>query len=437
MAEASEVGSSAAGEANLAGAFWAAAAPPSSDQRTPHGVARHALAAIDALVSGAKMVSGEHSFLLADLPGHFAKGLDLGYAAPEVARGESFDERALVFTVGVLIFERLTQTHPFGSDPQQQLGRLRKGEMGAAVNQLSSIEEGLRGILIRAMGAYPEDRFTGLEQLTRELRRFVGSSPGGERPARVPLPAPGAGSAAPPPGPLPTVQNVPADQPGAEIIKLRTIDLQPIPSAPTEVSHVHQGRVSAWLRRLAPWLRHMAVPAGCAAIGAALASACFLLFGGSDEASRCPATEEGVAAAATAARTPSATRPAVEAASRPAPAEQVSQRSPTSAPSRSRHPSRRARRRQLVGVGRAVGARLRGCLRRGQTVRAGVFVNPTGRVERALIKGARLTRRAVRCAKRKLMGLQLSLRPTRTSYFEWRLRPRAGRVAAVPTRPRR
>jgi len=430
MAEASEVGSSAAGEANLAGAFWAAAAPPPSDRRTAREVAQHALAAIEALASGAKMVSGEHSFLLADLPGHFAKGLDLGYAAPEIARGESFDERALVFTLGVLIFERLTQTHPFGDGPQQQLIRLRKGEMGASVNKLSSIEAGLRGILIRAMGPYPEDRFTGLEQLTRELRRFVGgSSPSAKRSVQPPPPAPVGGSVAPA-STAPPIQPGPTAQPAAEIIKLRTIDLQPIPTAPTEVSRVRGFKVPAWLRRVA-------APAGYAAAGAALASACFLIFGGPDEAVRAPVSAEAAVAAVehgpspTPPATQAATRPAVRAATPPAGAAPASERP------RPKTMSRRARRRQLVGVGRRIGAELRGCLRRRKPVRVGVFVDPTGRVKRALVKGKRLTKRAVRCAKRRLAGLQLPLTPPRPAYYEWRLRLLSGRVAAAPTRPRR
>src|SRR5262245_18222295 len=91
------------------------------------GHAAKALEQLDAGQVGDNLTARTLSFL-ALLRQDEVKG-DLLYASPEQARCEQMDERALVFSVGVLIFEKLTGRHPFGEvGNPERLARIRRGE---------------------------------------------------------------------------------------------------------------------------------------------------------------------------------------------------------------------------------------------------------------------------------------------------------------------
>jgi hypothetical protein len=96
------------------------------------------------------------------------------YASPEQLAGAPLTERSLVFTVGVLLFERLCDRHPFaGSQQPITLVRMRKAELGSSVNYLPRLPQLLRSILTRALSPLPEERFANLDELARALRWFV------------------------------------------------------------------------------------------------------------------------------------------------------------------------------------------------------------------------------------------------------------------------
>ncbi|MCA9664293.1 MAG: hypothetical protein KC503_01860, partial [Myxococcales bacterium] len=159
----------------IADVFWQAAEAP-SDDRTAHDVVLHALLALRAFDAGdVRSPKDGNPLRLMGLVAEMGLEEDLVYASPELVRGETFDVRALVFTLGVLIFERLTDRHPFGSsDNPTRLARLRRGEMGSGVNYLPSVPKDLRAILMRAMGPFPEERYGTLAELRSELAEFVG-----------------------------------------------------------------------------------------------------------------------------------------------------------------------------------------------------------------------------------------------------------------------
>jgi len=163
--------------------FWSAAAPESIE-RTPRDVVRHALGCLEAFEAGQVFSKAGKPVNLMELLADVGIEEDLVYASPELARGESFDERSLVFTLGVLIFERLTGRHPFGtSDAAARVARIRRGEMGSGVNYFPQVPADLRGILMRSMGPFPEERYRNLQEMKEALRKFGGVQPG-EQPGK-------------------------------------------------------------------------------------------------------------------------------------------------------------------------------------------------------------------------------------------------------------
>lgn len=146
----------------------------SPTDRSPVAAVRHVLAVLDALErgeSGSEVSVNTLSFL-ALLRESEQRG-DLCYASPEQIRGESLDERSLVFSVGVLLFERLTGRHPYGRDHERRVARIQRGEMGSGVNYFPNVPAGLRALLMRAMGPFPEERFKSLTELRARLEQFV------------------------------------------------------------------------------------------------------------------------------------------------------------------------------------------------------------------------------------------------------------------------
>src|SRR5204862_7525586 len=123
---------------SLAERFWSIArsSGPSGDDTTdpdPRAVVRHVLHILDALSAGEVgdgLSTATVSFLQLLRQQELAG--DLSYASPEQARGETLDERSLVFSVGVLMFEELTGRHPFGAMAAgRRFARIQKCELGS------------------------------------------------------------------------------------------------------------------------------------------------------------------------------------------------------------------------------------------------------------------------------------------------------------------
>ena len=111
------------------------------------------------------------------------------YAAPEQLRGEPVDARSVIFSLGVLLFERLTGRHPFGAENNRarQVERIRRGEMGSGVNALPTISGALRSILVRAMSPFPEERWPDLPAFRKALEALVVEpEPSAAQPPKLP-----------------------------------------------------------------------------------------------------------------------------------------------------------------------------------------------------------------------------------------------------------
>jgi hypothetical protein len=165
---------------SLAERFWSIARSqgPSGDDTTnpePEAVVRHVLRILDMLSAGevGDGVSTASVSFLQMLRQQEQLG-DLSYASPEQARGEALDERSLVFSVGVLLFEELTGRHPFGAMASgRRFARIQKCELGSGVQYFPKVPAELRNVLMRAMGPFPEERFRSLVDLRAQLERFV------------------------------------------------------------------------------------------------------------------------------------------------------------------------------------------------------------------------------------------------------------------------
>ena len=190
----------------LAERFWSLARgmEGTTDSTEPVAVVEHVLSVLDALDAGkvgADLSAGTVNFLTL-LRQHEVQG-DLLYASPEQARGEQLDERSLVFSVGVLLFEKLTGRHPFGADGNpQRLARIQRGEMASGVNYFPRVPAELRAVLLKAMGPFPEERWNTLADLRLQLRAFVGyaRAPGNGTTPRLSRPLPALpGESLPPP----------------------------------------------------------------------------------------------------------------------------------------------------------------------------------------------------------------------------------------------
>ncbi len=158
--------------------FWSLAATDeyNVEGASPEEIVRHVLAILDALDRGEGNAPApkESTAFLELLRAAEEQGAK-SYAAPERVGGEQLDERSLVFSVGVLLFERLTGRHPFGAEGNEprRLARMSRGEFGSGVNYFPQVPGTLRTILMRAMGPFPEERFASIDELRAQLEAFA------------------------------------------------------------------------------------------------------------------------------------------------------------------------------------------------------------------------------------------------------------------------
>ena len=102
------------------------------------------------------------------------------YASPEQVRGREITRRSDVYSLGVVLYELLTGRRPYGDDAEilgpREMARLlderqpRPPSEVAAVEQMRQrLEEGLDGVVLRALAQEPEQRYDSAEELSEEL----------------------------------------------------------------------------------------------------------------------------------------------------------------------------------------------------------------------------------------------------------------------------
>ncbi len=100
------------------------------------------------------------------MPGAFIG--TLFYAAPELALGRA-DNRSDVYSLGATLFHSITGHPPFRGDAIEVLRHHAETEV--PVNELQSIPEELRGIIVKCLKKDPEERFQSCTQLAGELEK--------------------------------------------------------------------------------------------------------------------------------------------------------------------------------------------------------------------------------------------------------------------------
>jgi serine/threonine protein kinase len=150
----------------------------------------------------------------------------LGYMSPEYYRNGHLDRRADIFSLGVVLFEMLTMTHPFEAPNEMAMvQKILRGETHDLRKLFPSVHPKLAAAVAGAMVLDPEKRYQTGQELQKALQEYLAtlkSSPGKDDVAQMqreyfaaqiearqklmntPAPAPGAG-APPPPAPVPQV----------------------------------------------------------------------------------------------------------------------------------------------------------------------------------------------------------------------------------------
>jgi eukaryotic-like serine/threonine-protein kinase len=121
-------------------------------------------------------------------PGLTVKGTRLGtpYAMPpEQIRGETVDERADVYSLGVLLYQMLTGTYPFVGASPHEIERMHLEAIPPRPSRSAPVSAALEAVVLRCLQKEPDARFSSVAELLDALRGAVA----GEAPAARPVSA--------------------------------------------------------------------------------------------------------------------------------------------------------------------------------------------------------------------------------------------------------
>ena len=99
------------------------------------------------------------------------------YMAPEQIRQQPSDQRADVFSLGVVLYELLTDVKPFGGATLEEISQAVLNYTPTAPHVLKpELPEGLSDIVMRAMEKEPEKRFSSARSMSRSLKQWAEES---------------------------------------------------------------------------------------------------------------------------------------------------------------------------------------------------------------------------------------------------------------------
>lgn len=95
------------------------------------------------------------------------------YISPEQARGQVTDEKADIYSLGVMLYEMLTGTLPFDSDSPVSIAIMQLQSEPRRPRELNdTIPEGLEEIIMRAMQKDPEKRYQSAAEMLKDIDEF-------------------------------------------------------------------------------------------------------------------------------------------------------------------------------------------------------------------------------------------------------------------------
>ncbi len=109
------------------------------------------------------------------------------YMSPEQIRHESVDRRCDVFSLGVVLYELLTDTRPFrGNSLAEITASVLEHQPPPAHEVDPNVPKALSEIAAKAMQKIPDDRYSSARSFARELRHWLDEHPQGEGRASSP-----------------------------------------------------------------------------------------------------------------------------------------------------------------------------------------------------------------------------------------------------------
>ena len=95
------------------------------------------------------------------------------YIAPEQARGGITDEKADIYSVGVMLYEMLTGKLPFEADNAVSVAIMQMQTKPKPPREINpSIPEGLEEITLHAMEKTPSNRYSQAEEMLEDIKKF-------------------------------------------------------------------------------------------------------------------------------------------------------------------------------------------------------------------------------------------------------------------------
>jgi serine/threonine protein kinase len=96
------------------------------------------------------------------------------YMSPEQASGLPMDRRSDVFSVGIVLYEMITDRKPFlGTSEKGILEMVRECRIDPPAKWNSRVPEWMERIVMRALAKDPEQRFEDAGEMHRELERAL------------------------------------------------------------------------------------------------------------------------------------------------------------------------------------------------------------------------------------------------------------------------